>query len=291
MGKKIKLNTFDSLLAEHFTIEANEAKEAGALGYMARSLVQATLPHSKMAGNEFVRKNGAYTLTILAPSEIGLPYGSIPRLLTAWVTTEAVRTKSYELELGNTLSEFMRELGLVPTGGRWGSITSLREQIWRLFSCSISCHYENEDRRIANNYHIASKAELWWDPQRPKQSSLWQSTVTLSQDFFKEIIENPIPIDMRALKALKRSPMALDIYCWLTYRMSYLRKPGYPIPWEALQLQFGAGYPFTAQGKSDFKKKFLLALKKVLIIYRAEIEITQEGLVLIPGLTHIKKRG
>ncbi len=34
-----------------------------------------------------------------------------------------------------------------------------------------------------------------------------------------------VPIDLRALNALKGSPLALDIYSWLTYRMSYLRKP------------------------------------------------------------------
>ena len=69
----------------------------------------------------------------------------------------------------------------------------------------------------------------------------WKSTVTLSTDFFEGIVQNPVPVDMRALKALKRSPMALDIYCWLTYRLSYLRKPT-EIPWSALQMQFGAEY-------------------------------------------------
>jgi hypothetical protein len=39
---------------------------------MARAMVQATLPHRKVEGNEFERRNGAFTLTLQAPSKIGL---------------------------------------------------------------------------------------------------------------------------------------------------------------------------------------------------------------------------
>jgi hypothetical protein len=61
----------------------------------------------------------------------------------------------------------------------------------------------------------------------------------LSERFFNEITEKPVAIELRALKALKHSPMALDLYLWLTYRMSYVKNRT-PIPWSALQLQFGS---------------------------------------------------
>ena len=66
-------------IEECVAIEAESAKEAGALGYMARVLVQATMPHSAQAGNEFSRTNGRLHVSILAPSDVGLPYGSYPR--------------------------------------------------------------------------------------------------------------------------------------------------------------------------------------------------------------------
>ena len=84
----------DRLITDALAIEAQDAKEAGALGYMARALVQATLPHSKPDNNEFERRNGAFTLVMLAPSKIGLPYGVIPRLMMAWMTTEAYARSS-----------------------------------------------------------------------------------------------------------------------------------------------------------------------------------------------------
>jgi len=111
-----------------------------------------------------------------------------------------------------------------------------------------------------------SRYKLWWNPKSPTQLPLWKSTVTLSTDFFEEIVERPVPIDMRALKALKRSPLALDIYCWLTYRMFYLRKPT-EIPWSSLQLQFGSDYAIDAHGLRNFKLKFLHHLRAVNVIY------------------------
>lgn len=279
----------NQMISEALAIEAEEAREAGALGYMARALVQATMPHSKIDSHEFKRRNGAFKLTILADSEVGLPYGSIPRLLVAWVTTEAVRKKEREIILGNNLSEFMINLDLIPTGGRWGSITRLREQMKKLFSASISCTYDDGQHWAIKNVQPITKANLWWDPKSPHQATLFQSSIILGEEFFNEAITCPIPIDMRVLKTLKRSPMALDIYCWLTYRMSYLKKAT-AIPWEVLQVQFGANYATDAQGLRNFKKAFLRELRKVSLFYQSiKLDYQENGLQLNPSSTHIKK--
>jgi hypothetical protein len=284
----------DRLITEALAIEAEEAREAGALGYMARALVQATIPHRATTETTFTRKNGNYTFTMLANPQAGLPYGTVPRLMLAWLATEAVTTQSRELELGNSLSDFMRQLDMVPTGGRWGSITRLKSQTRRLFSSFIQCTYIGKDEKghvqeAIQNMVIADSANLWWEPKDANQASLFASTVTLSESFYSEIVCNPVPVDLRALKALKKSPMALDIYCWLTYRMSYLKKPT-TIPWAGLQAQFGAGYPDTGQGQRDFKKKFLLHMKKVLTVYpEARAGEGVSGLLIRPSKPHIPK--
>ena len=279
--------TIDALINKALAIEDEQAQEVEALGFMARAMVQATLPHKKVVGNEFERRNGNYTLTLLAPSKIGLPYGTVPRLLLAWLTTEAVKTQSRELELGDSLSGFMRELDMVPTGGRWGSINRLKDQTKRLFSCTVSAPYEDGEKSAFLNQSIASKAVLWWDAKDPEQAGLWQSTVTLSEAFSNEVVSHPIPVDMRALKALKKSPLALDTYCWLTYRASYAKRPSV-IPWSALALQFGSDYAELR----FFKRAFLEELRKVVTVYSgAQVEATNEGLLVKPSLTHISKKG
>lgn len=277
----------DRILAEAFAIEAEAAQQAGAVGFMARALVQATLPHRKVEGNEFVRHNGRYTLSLLAPSAIGLPYGSIPRLLLAWLTTEAVRTKSRELVLGETLSGFMRSLDMVPTGGRWGSIPRLKSQTVRLFASTITATYEDASKTALAGLRIADHAVLWWDAKTPDQTALWRSTVTLTEAFFKEVITRPVPIDLRALKVLKKSPLALDLYVWLTYRLSYLDRQT-EIPWAALAAQFGSDYRLLRQ----FKAALLGESRKVLAVYpNANIEQGEKGLILKPSRPHIGKRG
>lgn len=278
------------IVTEALAIEAEDARKAGQLGYMARALIQATLPHKATPGNEFFRENGLFSMTILAPSRIGLPYGSIPRLLLSWMTTEAVQTRSPVLELGPTLSAFMAELGLAPHGGKRGDITRLKNQTERLFSSTISCRYSDETTAKGRGFTIAKDYVLWWSPKNPDQMPMWKSTVTLSTDFFKEIIERPVPIDMVALKALKRSPMALDIYFWLTYRLSYLRKDTL-VPWALLQAQFGADYGQDAQGQRDFKKKFLMRLKTVHGVYeKARVFGMDQGLMLKPSPPHVAKQ-
>lgn len=280
----------ENLFGAAMEIELEAAKEAGALGFMARSLVQATMPHKAVSTNEFERTNGAFTMTMVAPSKVGLPYGSIPRLIIGFLTTEAVRTKDRQIVMGSSLSRFMAELGMAPTGGRWGSIPRLKDQMTRLVSCSISCTYTAGNGIGIRNVTIADEANLWWEPRQPDQSSLWESTVVLSERFFTEITENPVPIDLRALTALKRSPLALDVYLWLTYRMSYL-KGRTAIPWGALQLQFGSDYPLTAQGQRNFKKAFLHALAKVRLVYPSlRLDDTPNALILLPSQSHIRRR-
>jgi hypothetical protein len=286
MAKNLKPQTVDSLINQALAIEDADARDAGALGFMARAMVQATLPHRKVEGNEFVRRNGAFTLSLMAPAKIGLPYGSVPRLLLAWVTTEAVKTQSRELELGGSMAAFMAELGMTSTGGTNGSITRLKNQTRRLFNSTVSATFEDGDRTADIGYRLADKTVLWWHAKEPEQAGLWQSSITLSDAFFKEVVDRPIPVDMRAIKALKQSPMALDIYMTLTYRMSYLKKPTL-IQWPSLAFQLGSDYSRVR----DFKSAFIQELNKVLLVYSGvRVEVLEDGLHIKPSLTHIRMK-
>lgn len=56
------------------------------------------------------------------------------------------------------------------------------------------------------------------------------------------VIDRPVPIDMQAIKALKQSPMALDIYTSSTYRAAYLKWPTV-IPWASWRCNSGLTTP------------------------------------------------
>jgi hypothetical protein len=163
----------------------------------------------------------------------------------------------------------------------------------RLFGAAISTRWKREESGESHaggsNLLLAEEFELWWTPQKLPQSSLGQSGVTLSQRFFEQLVEAPVPLDLRAIKALKRSPLSLDLYAWATRRVSYLRRP-LRISWASFQLSFGAGYAETPQGRSRFRGNAIEALRRVKVVYpQLKIQIQQDGVLLYPSPTHIPK--
>lgn len=268
-------------------------KEDIELAFVARAMAQATLPHSPTNAREYARTNGRVTIRAVTLKEaVGLPFGIYPRLIFTWITTEAVRTKNPELELGDNLSGFMAQLGLVPTGGRWGSITRLREQMNRVLHTALTWTVDGDGTKQMKSVVPIEEASLFWDPHNPAQKDFEASFIRLQDSFFKAITDRPVPLSMEALHVLThqgRSPLALDTYTWLAHRMSYLSKKTV-ISWDSLHAQFGAEYGRTR----DFKAKFLNRLKLVQRVYpEARVYSCEEpgesGLVLEPSPTPLPR--
>ena len=225
------------------------------LGFMARLLALCSLPRTNPGDqHEFKRVNGPYTLYMTAGAGNKLPYGSRPRLLLAWVCSEAVRTQNRELILGDSLSEFMRRLGIYSTSG--DKHTRLRNQMKRLFYSQIILVYKDVHGERFVNSPIADSGEFWWNAKHPSQASLWESKIQLGERFFHEIITNPLPINMKILKAMKRSPLGLDLYLWLTYRTFGLTRP-LRLTWTQLYRQFGVapGQGWRQVGRERFSER------------------------------------
>ena len=168
-----------------------------------------SLPRSNPGNrHQYKRVNGPFTLYMNATADHKLPFGHLPRLLLAWISTEAVRTQSRVLVLGDSLSDFMRELGIYSSDGK--AYARLRNQMERLLNASVRLIYEDKHGKQFVSSAIADRGEFWWDPKRPNERVLWDSKIRLGEDFFNEIISHPVPIEMNTLTALKRSPLGLD---------------------------------------------------------------------------------
>lgn len=270
-------------------IEEKNAKATGDLGFIATAMIYASLPHSEVEGAVFKRRNGAHTLTILNDPDIGLPYGKIPRIITAFLCTEAKRhaeTRGREIHLGHSQKEFMQKLGLRSTGGERGDISRVRDQAKRLFTSNISLTGEPGAQFHWESVRITRKGMMLWNPQNFEERSRWQSQLLLTEEFFDECISHSVPIDLRVLHKL-RSPLAIDIYVWLTYRYNSIAMPT-PVSWKQLQWQFGANYTNTPQGERDFKANFRKQLRNVLAVYReAKMDVRQDVLLLLPSPPHV----
>ena len=290
-GPVKKLRDATPQAVHHFTrfdqvnqlVSASEADPD--MGFMARLMALCSLPRTNPGNRlQYKRVNGPYTLGMSAGINNKLPFGNFPRLLLAWVSTEAVRTRSRVLVLGDSLSDFMRTLGVYSAGG--GNVgIKLRNQMKRLFGCTVQLTYKNENVDAMVNTVIADHTVLWWNERKPSERTLWESKIRLGEDFFNEIIQHPVPIDMNTLKALKRSTLGLDLYLWLVYRTFPLRAP-LRLTWRQLYRQFGA-HPDKASDKfivRNFRTKCLRELKKIKMAWPGLNYATARGvLILLPS--------
>jgi Plasmid encoded RepA protein len=270
--------------------------DAEDLAFLARELVQCTLPHSDPGQVPFwARTNGNMTLSIVSGFDpvrtrlVGYPYGSIPRLILFWVTTEALRTRSRVLELGHSYNDFLRDIGFDPNtgGGKRGDAKRVKEQTCRLFASTISFIQTGKlapdregERRV--NMSVASTSEFWWNPKQPDQVNLWGSWVELGEKFYDALTAAPVPLDVRALRALKRSPLALDLYAWATHKSVAVARRGKPqfVPWKGLKEQFGADYA----DNQNFRRKAVEVLKKIQVVYPAlRLEDATGGIIVLPS--------
>ena len=288
LGGPVKELAKSSLQAvHHFTrvdqvdqlVEASE--EDPDLGFMARLMALCSLPRSNPGNRlQYKRVNGPYKLIMIAGGDNKLPYGNIPRLLLAWVTTEAVRTQNRELVLGRSLSTFMRTLGIYNSGGK--PQARLRNQMKRLFGCTVSMIYKDEHSEQFVSSLIAERGEFWWNPRRPDEQVLWDSKIRLGWDFFNEIIRHPVPLDMNTLTALKRCALGLDLYLWLTYRTFALRAP-LRLTWRQVYRQFGADTAKANDNQTvqNFRYKVLRELKKIKLAWPKLNYSTARGVLIL----------
>ena len=266
--------------------------EDGGVGFIYSGWAQAALPHRRLAPDavwqitsERVRllvEPGRRAVDFGEPEWVGVPYGSRARLILLFLQSEALRTNSREIELGRSLRAWLSRLG-IPIGGK--SFKDVREQAERISRCRLSFHVQAAGRAGLVNQNIVDTA-MFMGADDPAQGSLFVDTVKLSESFFEQLKRHPVPIEESAIKALSNNSMALDVYCWLTYRLHVLQSPK-PITWKALQSQFGNGY----RGLHHFKPRFLENLNLACAVYPgANVEVDERGLTLKPSRPPVAPR-
>ena len=164
----------------------------------------------------WVRRNGDAALVVTPGVRVlpdgtvqsrGFPWGTTPRLVLYYLATEAIRTKCPRIELGGSLTEFLRRVGLAQHSYQYRAV---REQIGRLFSANIKYSFRGKDHlEIMSNCAVADDYVLWWDAAQADQHTLWRSYVILHGRFFREVLEHGFPLDLTAVRALHQCVLAL----------------------------------------------------------------------------------
>ena len=218
--------------------------------------------------------------------ELGLPFGSKPRLVLMHLNAEAIKKQSPIIEVEDSMTAFVkRVLGYSPNGKE---IKLMKGQLSRLSAATIRLAVAlSSEQAFQVNTQIVTAFDLWF-PKDDRQRVLWPSTVRLSQEYFDSLTNHAIPLDERAIASLSHSAMALDIYAWLAQRLHRVdrSRPQF-ITWKALKDQFGWNY----KRMNNFRAEFLKALEQVHSQYRAaRIECDERGMTMWNSPPPIKGR-
>lgn len=270
-------------IIKHATTIATE--EPSDINFLHTSLCQCHLPRRKVDERTFVRSNGTASLRIDA-GELWdgktwqaqpLPYGVKPRLIMLYLTTYAIRHRTRTVPVERSLAGFLRVLGLTTSGGKRGTYRPFRAQMKALAAARLTLGYV--DRQGLPSTRAAQPIEEFraWLHPTGRQRALWPGEIMLSDPFYETLLELAVPLDQRAIAALSKSSLDLDIYTWLAHRLHRAPDKGQIIHWKSLRKQFGPEY----QSSTNFKKAFLASLRRAVAVYpTANIEQCKGGLRL-----------
>jgi hypothetical protein len=266
------------------------AEDDDAIGVTYSGFCQASLPHKKLpAEKEWIRQSERLTLMIepgrlikpgTAEGEfVGVPYGSRARLILLYLQTQALRSRSRDVELGKSMREWLRRMGIAH-GGK--SIREVRDQATRLSICKLTFFYQHANGGTGfSSERIVDDGVLFLEQAThdERQEHLFVETVRLSQSFYDALSRHPVPLWEPAIRAIQNNSMGLDLYVWLAYRLHVLQKP-MPIRWSRLHQQFGAGFKTLRQ----FKPTFTANLKLAMAVYpEAGVDLDEDGVQLLPS--------
>jgi hypothetical protein len=261
------------------------ADEEGGVGFVYSGFAQAALPHKKIADDAVWQIQTERVMLLVEPGRravrdgvpvpIGVPYGSRARLIMLYLMGRALETGSREVELGRSLRDWLVRMG-IPQGGK--SIRDVREQAERISRCRLSFQIQQGGRTGLVNQNIVDSA-IFLDSSDPDQGNLFLERAKLSESFFEQLQRHPVPIEEAAIQAINGHSMALDLYCWLAYRLHVL--PGErTVSWRALKAQFGTGFTRMDHFRPTFRENLALALA---VYPAAVVDATERGLILHPS--------
>lgn len=254
--------------------------ENDAIGFLFSGWCQAALPHRRQPNDAVWLVETDFTKLMVEPGSlhtsegvvrVGVPYGSRARLMLLYLQTEAIRTDSREISLGDNLTGWLKKMG-IPIGGK--TTREVRDQALRLSRCRMTFQIARPGMTGIINQNIMDNAFFSDDP-----TQTFRGTIKLSEGFFDQLKKHPVPIQESAIRAISNNSQAIDIYCWLAYRLHFISDPQ-EITWRSLYAQFGCGYSRLRK----FRENFLDCLAIAMAVYpSAKVTTNERGVVLIPS--------
>lgn len=191
------------------------------LGFASRPFVLCGLP-VKRPGNGVLlheRRNGQFLLQVTGHPKYGLPWGQ-DRLVPLFLATLAVHQQNQTVTF-RSAAEMLDTFGMQQGGSQYRRLVAAFQ---RVFGATIFFGTDTQLQRAVVVHHVRfnfmREARIWYS-RDPKQETIpggFENQIVLSDEFYREITNHPIPTDLEAAKVLSSSPAALDLFTWLSYR-------------------------------------------------------------------------
>ena len=244
--------------------------------YAHPGLCLTVLPHRPIPPSQVWRRESPYASLTVHPLEgedgryRGVPYGPKARLILLYLMTEAVKTRSREVELGRSMRAWLQAMAVPICGTNYRAVA---DQADRIEHAVLRFRIRDAAGEAMLQDSIIRGAF------RPFATDGGEHTVQLSEGFYQAITRRPVPVVEAALRLLADTCMPLDLYLWLAYRLHALDAPT-PVSWDALHRQFGANTRLL----KHFRPRAARDLRLALAVYpEARVEVAEEGLVLHPS--------
>jgi hypothetical protein len=223
--------------------------------FLHSALCAMSLPVRRPADEHapIIRQDGQYTLVInpkpvvdtsggrQSVRSLGVPFGSLPRLVLIHIMTEAVRTKSRHIRLGETFTDWMRRMGFrtISYGPR-GSATLIREQLDRLLACEWMIRWDHATDHGDHEFGIKEIKLTNEYAGIDHGNRKFLREILMTEPFFDHLRQHAVPLNEAAIRQIRDSATALDLYTWLAYRLPRLnpKRPA-TLSWQQLAVHFG----------------------------------------------------
>jgi hypothetical protein len=200
------------------TIRRNRIEATQDLSFGARPFILCGLPIRRLPPGTltYTRRNGRFYLEVVGHPQYGVHFGQ-DRLVLLWLATSVVRHQNpiVRFESG---AQILIEWGLPLNGKHY---ERLGDAFKRVFGSTVFFGTKNERRGSevwsGGRTHFFDHMRLWFCDDELRESDKG-NTVTLSQPFWEELKNHPIPVDTEVIRMLAHNPGCLDLYTWLSWR-------------------------------------------------------------------------
>lgn len=218
---------------------------------------------------------------------LGVPYGAYPRVALIYLLSQAVTKRSRDVYLGRNFTEWMRRLGYQTVSyGPRGTANRMREQVDRLLACEWQIRWDGteadgnafavRDVKISNEY--AGSLE---------KNGAFAREIRMSEGFYAHLIEHAVPLNEVAIRELKGTPTALDLYTYLAYRLPRITSDkGQTISWDQLARHLG-----NEADSKRFRQTVRETMQLVSAVYpNADVDLSGRKVVLNPSPAPLERK-